>query len=35
MTIYAFLKFFENVQYAQAFVDGRMHLNPLAYFKGP
>jgi hypothetical protein len=32
-TIYFFLKFFQEEQHAREFVDGRLHLNPLAYFK--
>jgi hypothetical protein len=33
ITIYAFLKFFEEEQHARAFVAGRLHLNPLSFFR--
>jgi hypothetical protein len=32
--IYFFLKFCQEEEHARAFVAGRLHLNPLAYFKG-
>jgi hypothetical protein len=32
--IYFFLKFCQEEEHARAFVAGRLHLRPLAYFKG-
>src|SRR5689334_13918137 len=32
-TVFFFLKFFEQREYAQAFIAGQLYLNPLAYFK--
>jgi hypothetical protein len=34
MTVFCFLKFFQEEQHAREFAAGRLHLNPLAYFKG-